>query len=594
MKIRIDQKNIISIVYDIAPYLVVAISFCIVFACSLSFRYVEGDDASSVAFHAFGRNLNIQPPYSPYHGMMDVFLGVLPASETAVRHSAIAMSAIAAIVMVALIVRLISDWLPDIENWKLCIVGPTILLCSPEIFYLSIGYFPSIIAMSLVLAAHVLIRLACWRDLAFSIATRPFFPLFVLAAVLFGVGVACRWDVGLYLVLILVDLALLSKTQGQLSLGVKLGLLWGLIAVLASMSAIFCTGYGIGEIQSTVGLARKEILSRDSWFATIGAYQTLFTPAFVVFFLAGITYTYRERRSLLLMLLLGIMSVSPYLFSREPKMLLPAFPVMCLSIAIGVNQMWFGKSNRRYLMLARVASVVVLALPWLVGIQFTSKDTLWGPAFQIRTVSQDSYGDRTQNRVQNKGSDNRVSIANFSLDFAGGFAVPTPEGARPVGGHAFVLFSGEWLKFIAELDEERRKTVDLSLSSHLNILQDEGNSYLTTKLLEIGFVTADPRRNLIADGVNERKFFDSHGNQLSIQILSSSKSLFDGNQIEELLKLNPSKEVILYCGSSSTLKRLAEMCPECIVPLGPFSAIVDLGAFYRAIRKASEPTKGLP
>ena len=72
------------------------IIFGSVYIASLTFVYVEGDDATSIVYHAMGRDRSVQPAYSAYHGMMDVFLGWLPADEIVLRHLAISLTAAAA------------------------------------------------------------------------------------------------------------------------------------------------------------------------------------------------------------------------------------------------------------------------------------------------------------------------------------------------------------------------------------------------------------------------------------------------------------------------------------------------------------------
>ena len=63
----------------------VVLVFGFVFVRSLTFKYVDGDDASTIAYHALGRNADLQPPYGTYHAGMDVILSVLPAQENILR-----------------------------------------------------------------------------------------------------------------------------------------------------------------------------------------------------------------------------------------------------------------------------------------------------------------------------------------------------------------------------------------------------------------------------------------------------------------------------------------------------------------------------
>src|SRR5947209_6585769 len=86
--------------------ILVGIFFILVYKISLSFQYTEGDDAMNVVYHALGRRPSSQPPYSPYHGMMDVLLGVLPADEPVLRVATIVLTASAAPAMVLLMLEL--------------------------------------------------------------------------------------------------------------------------------------------------------------------------------------------------------------------------------------------------------------------------------------------------------------------------------------------------------------------------------------------------------------------------------------------------------------------------------------------------------
>jgi len=569
-----------------APYIVVAISFAIVYACSLTFVYIEGDDAASVAFHALGRDPALQPPYSPYHGMMDLILGLLPAQEATVRYAAISISAISAVLAMVLMVRLISELIPGIDELHLSLISIFILLCVPEVFYLSMVYTPSVVAMSFVLAAHLLIRGGVRRLLESSIKYRQFIVVFAFSALLFGAGVACRWDIGVYLLFILADLSLGITVHAVSTQLVKVCMLWGAAAIISSIIAIAITGSGIYDIQFALNLARSEIVSRDSWFATVGAYQTFFTPAFGIFFAAGVGALVFNKRRLGFVVVLGILPVMPYLFSREPKMLLPAFPAFFLAIAAGVELIWFWRSNDLVRHWIRIPLAVVMLAPWLIGIQLNSSDTSWGPGFDARTIASDLVIGESAVTASDRVGDRTVSVGRLDIGLADGFAIPTPEGPRPVGGHAFVLFGGKWRQLAIKFDDERRVVAELAFSEGLTIVQDEGNSNLVTKLLEMGFVTTDGRVANSINGINQRRFFNKSGRSVDLLVLQVRKSLYEKDQIEEILKLSRGQRVILHSGYTSTLRRVFDTAPESVNPLAPFSAIVDLAGFHKALSKS--------
>src|SRR5262245_53212200 len=82
---------------EIPAYFWVVLCFGLVYSTSLTFVYVTGGDAASIAYHLLGRNATIQPPYSVYQSFMDFILGLLPPNEAVLRMAAISMTAFSAL-----------------------------------------------------------------------------------------------------------------------------------------------------------------------------------------------------------------------------------------------------------------------------------------------------------------------------------------------------------------------------------------------------------------------------------------------------------------------------------------------------------------
>jgi hypothetical protein len=575
-----------SAVYRYCPEIAIAIIFVAVYAFSLSFVYVEGDDATSVLYHALGRNFDLQPPYSPYHGMMDVLLALLPANETVLRHVAILFSAFSATLVMIFILRLIRILLPEIGSLRLVFVVTIILLSIPEIFYLGLIYSPSLVALALVLAAHILARISFSRFSNSAIIQKRHASILLLSLLLFGIGVACRWDIGSYILVIAADIIFNIGNTIQSKRSILLAVFWTAGAIIVSIVAINVSGYGLNELYQILKLARREVFNPPSWFAIIGAYQTLVTPAFLIFFVTGCcVFTFRKKK-LLILVLLGILPVFPYFYSREPKMILPALPGMCLALAAGINLLWFSWVRSRYLLIVRTLLTVLILAPWLIGFQVLSTDTSWGPGFQVRSeLSNSPTVDDSKRIVADSVSDRRVSIANIKMMFEGGFAIPTPEGPRPVGGHAFVLFGGEWRDLVDKLDDERDLVASFALSSKLNILQDEGNSLMIVKLVQKGFNTNDKKGNYRLNNISERRFTDSTNQFIEVQILPTHNSLFEKDRIQELMELNSNHKIVLYSGYTSTFRKLMIANPKSIQMLGPFSGVLDLDEHYESLNR---------
>ena len=66
------------------------------------------------------------------------------------------------------------------------------------------------------------------------------------------------------------------------------------------------------------------------------------------------------------------------------------------------------------------------------------------------------------------------------------------------------------------------------------------------------------------------------GNEMiHIQILQRYSALFSRKTISNLIKYNK-KEIILYSGYSSAIKKLKDTAPNAVQFIGPFSAVINL------------------
>ncbi len=600
-KLRNEAKLNGEMLFYIIPTLIM---FGIIYICSLTFKYVEGDDASSVAFHALGRNPDLQPPYSPYHGMMDVFLNFLPANESVVRHVAVSLTAATSVIAFLLVIDLIKDWLPNLRGFRLTLTTIFLLLCIPEIFYLSLFYTPSLTALFFVLVAHKLLKLAINPQNGLVKFNSSGGVLFILSIIIFGIGTACRWDIGSYLIVILADLIFNNYTVRENFDGeprfdtfgdsiiaereplnyqrIRLAVFFGAAAFLASILAIFFSGCELGAIISIFRLAGEEVSSQDSIFATIGAFQTFFTPAFVIFFSIGFVWLVIRRKKSAAFVFLTVLPFLIWTFSREPKMILPALPSLFLAAAVGVNFVWF-EISQKYKVWFRILAVIVIILPWLIGIHVNSPNTSWGPGFEVRTLDTQENSRNAKNTFEDKNQEKQISIKNFKIVFGSGFAVPTPEGPRPLGGHFHTLIGDGWKTFVRKSDEEKALVLQKAFAENMNILQDDRNSGLVTKLLEAGYITGDPRNKFSDEGVNDR-FFYNEKQSVHLQSLRTRSTLFSKKMMSDLAAINPNKKIVLYSGYSSTIRKLIDTAPNAIQILGPSSAILDLEEFVKSDR----------
>ncbi|MDO8336230.1 MAG: hypothetical protein Q7T74_05640, partial [Candidatus Saccharibacteria bacterium] len=185
--------------------------FGLVYIQSMTFVYVEGDDATSIAYHIMGRNKDIQSVYTPYQGMMDKMLGFLPSNEVLLRFTSLFATNLAAILMVMLILMLVFDWSRrqniTLPKWLITL---SVLLAVPELFFLGLVYSPTLIAMCLLLAAHLILRYASRNANWLKFNDKKQIAYIVVSLFLFGFGVSFRWNTAIYAVVIIVDLILLQ------------------------------------------------------------------------------------------------------------------------------------------------------------------------------------------------------------------------------------------------------------------------------------------------------------------------------------------------------------------------------------------------
>jgi hypothetical protein len=549
---------------------VVVCTFAAVLSGALTFGYIEGDDAASIAYHLLGRNSAVQLPYSPWQGMMDRWLELLPAREPVLRVAAEASTSAAACVSVVLMLMLALAWTRITKPREQACAAVAVLLAVPELFYLALVYEPSMMALMLVLVAHLMARVALTKN-----GVGKWFAL-AIAAAIFGAGAACRWDIAAYGIVIVADLALADDLR-RLSIPrqrLLAAIIWVGAAVLSACAAIAASGYGLAAVRETLRVAMTEVTPRRASALhiaeVIGSQQTLFTPLLLSLLIAGIAIAMRKQRRLLLLMLLPIFPVTPYLYSREPKMLLPLFPPLLAVALLGFQRLWLSGSWR-----SRAAVAVLAAVPWLVGLQIEGSGTSYGPGFQ-RSMELP-----------------RSSTPHLQLRFNGGFAVPTPEGPRPLGGHGWVLFGGEWRAYVRNMQSEQKEAIEIAVQGGTPLLQLDRDSFLLARLLQMGWMTLDPEQRLkdagvVAPSAVTARVFTNGERILRSIVVHPPDAIWQPGVIAELSTVAPEKRAVLYFGNyASSLRQLERTAPQATTRIGPYMAVGDLGAIEVALARES-------
>jgi hypothetical protein len=475
--------------------------------------YVDGDDAASMAYHIAGRDETLQPPYTPYHGMMDRILGFLPAREELVRPIAFGATRLASILMVVLILAIVFDWLRAGQKehspaWHV-IASLLVLLAAPELFYFGLVYAPTFVAMCFILSAHIVLRWTC-RDAGMTVRRRLFWNF--ASIVLFGFGVAFRWNTITYGIVIAVDLLTILPASHPFWRRAGLAAGWGALALFSSLSMISLSGYGIGDLVDRLDIAlyvmnqagtlspESEASLAEALLRTVLTLTPLFTPAFGLLVLLGLVKFARERSPLVPVILVGMISVLPWLRSGAPKFMITAVPLFVFAFVAGFDMLaGFAERNRKKAPVY-ISLLLVLIIPWVVGIRIKRGGTAWGPGFEIKPYD---YRD--------------VSGLSVGADFGAGAAFPTPEGPRPLFGHAHVLLGG-WANFVSAQAEDDNRAVESALSLGIPVVSTGWcPDWYLIAMYSRGYTTTEPARAFSSDGYfHKRAFRDAQGNTFTV------------------------------------------------------------------------------
>jgi len=562
--------------------LVVIVVFGTVYAASLTFVYVEGDDASSIAYHALGRNRGLQPPYSAYQAGTDLILRLLPAKEGILRVSAMTISSLAAICVGILMLALAFDWMKGAAVTHKALVALVVLLACPELLYLGLVYTPTMMAMSFLLAAHLLLRsivrewewpetshLSNWLKMGFS-------------ALLFGFGAACRWNVLLYGGVIFADLVIgsgLRQTNNKRSVWnrLRIAMAWGILAVLVWGAVIASSGYGVRAILETTNMAAKIAAEERNYLAIIGACQTLFTPAFIVFGLWGWAALPRQLKLLSFLSFVAMIGVLRMGWAW-PKEFLMFVPPLVLCVVAGFSNIWQGDRPVRPKRVLQAGAIILLLLPWIFGVQATYGDTAWGPGFELRPYD----------RPSGRGNE-------LALRIGGGAAFPTPEGPRPLFGHAAVLLGGGWRSLVRSLEEERRQAIQTAIEGGMPFMVVQGSTgYAVAELAGMGFTTSDTKSGGDEALGRVRRFFSDDGRHVTLWELGLGRpeSLKNEGHLREVIAVGRTERVVVH-GYPSSLRTLYKAVPDAMQKLGPTTAIVNLRQLIESISKQNKSDENL-
>ena len=553
--------------------------FVLVFVQAMTLVYVDGDDATSIAYHIAGRNPELQLPYSPYQGMADLILCVLSPNEMLLRHSALIATNVALIVFVLLLLSLVFSWVQLPARLPKWLITLAFFLAVPELSYIGLVYSPTLVAMSFILGAHLVARKSYRERWLFGRWGISAIGFYLLSILFFGIGVSFRWNTLLYGGVIFVDLVLLAKKYRDISLRDFLPntvWLWGMLAVLAAFLMLAISGYGIGHFVdqfSTVryvfnqaGTLTPNAASSPSERAlrTILTLTPEFTPAFILFVAVGMLIVSKQKNPLWLVVAFGVLSVLPWMRSGNPKFIITSLPVLALLFVIGFRETWQWFYKQKWQRIKMLPVFALLLLPWLVGVQISRPNTSWGPDFSLKKYA---YED--------------VESSAVDLVFDTGMAFPSPEGPRSLWGHAYVLFAGGWRDMVEQSAFEREAAIEIVVSEQIPMVVTSWSPDFYLNLLYAnGYQTNVPYWSADdGDLFALRHFYHRNDSQVDIFFAEFEADALD-TLMSGLEKLATQTDSVVLVGYPSTMRAFYLEAPDVMRPIGAEIAQIDLATLF--------------
>ncbi|OGS69031.1 MAG: hypothetical protein A3F91_00250 [Flavobacteria bacterium RIFCSPLOWO2_12_FULL_35_11] len=536
--------------------------FTFLYFFTLNFNYVEGDDASTILYHLCGRNTEIQSPYASYNSGLDFLIKMSNfQGEVALRTFAVTVSFISGFLVLSLLAIFLdtvfegTEILSNKDRVYLYLLLPFIV---PDIIFHSLIINSTYISFVFLLGSLIIF-------IKFLKTNQIWF--LVLSTLLFAIAVPFRWTMltalPLYMGLALYYNPIQEYSKNTWCLFLKI-IAANLAGVILAIVFIDVTGYNLLDIYNTIvsttGYLENSERSILSILATASAFLTpslLFLVFLAIFKIIELNKK-RPKFSLSLGSLL-LLSISPFLivgFFPSFKFLITIFPMILIIISLGFDYLVRSKS-------LLIIFFVLLAGPWIIGIQLDVKGTFSGPGFELNT--QKSIN---SNKSQDNNPDKRIKIDKINFKFDSGFYLPMLEGPRPLYGYFYVLFTNGWKNQINLFTQERKKIFEFLVKNKNAVyIQDRKTAYFQCDLYRNGLAT---QMNFIESENDSYRNFKNQNISINVHVIpkNNAKMEWITNYLKE------TKSTVIYRSSySSEILKLYENKENKIEVLGPFTAI---------------------
>lgn len=538
-----------------SPYILLAITF----GFNVSWNISDHDDGLTLAYHAFGRDSDVQKVYGFYDSMCDYLLGFLPQNYYLVFATMITTSFLFSLLNVFLLKKITTL----VTSLKPCYVDAAalvFLLAMPEYLYMCFSFKSIAISLFFIL-------------LSFYILISPkvkinFFEKILLSAIVFGLGVSFRWNLLQFGLVVFVSFAYHLKKINLLSLfrSLLLAGVWGGLSLLASLTWIYVSGYSLGEIIQTIVWGKEYALNTDFSFIVRVADSTVFlTPASVLLIAIGIYHVFTNFNKNTLSLLIFFISIISYLYIG----MIPSFKYLSLLwllyfllFSYGIFVLYHSKKNKILI----IAFSLLLFTPWFIGVQINTDTTNWGPGMNIKIERSSSQN--------NERVDDRFNLDNMNIVFKEGFALPTSEGIRPLYGHFYALFGGKLKRLDKELNQNAVDVITYAKENHAKIFVDRMHPYLFAAFFKNGYRTSSPYKS--KGFLTEREYKNDYDDVVREVRFNNPKNLLNIDSIYNQLGKGGMIAYFTYTNEVNILqKKLKSDSRFTFKRIGPFTCTID-------------------
>jgi hypothetical protein len=194
----------------------------------------------------------------------------------------------------------------------------------------------------------------------------------------------------------------------------------------------------------------------------------------IIFFL-GVIYFLKDKINILKKISFLLLPLLPFFilgFLPSYKYLISIIPLIFIILVYGFRII-MKKKIFVYLF------VFLIFIFWFVGVQINTNKLMYGPSFEFKNPK----------NISNSLKKDIGNVQNGSVDFNGGFFMPTPEGGRPLYGF-FYVFNKQWYLNV----NKHQKVLDdilniLVTNNNIIYIQDRETAFFQTTIVKNKYLT---------------------------------------------------------------------------------------------------------